>query len=93
MLLAPSGGQPYTTPWILKFLYKSDIDDPYNIYCSPNIKLLPMDIYTYYFDNNYLIDGVSSLTEFYDVLNMTKNSGFGQISGSGHGRRLRSISY
>ena len=50
-----------------------------------------MDIYTYYFENNYMIDGVSSLTEFYDVLNMTKKSGIN--SGSGHGRRLRTISH
>ena len=35
-LALANGAMPRETPWAMKLLYRSDVDDPYNIYCSPH---------------------------------------------------------
>ena len=65
LALSPNGSQPYHTPWILKkLIYKSDHDDPYNIYCSPNAKIWPHEVYEYYLRRNLSIDGVHNWEEY-----------------------------
>lgn len=65
LALSPNGSQPYHTPWILKkLIYKSDHDDPYNIYCSPNTKIWPHEVYEYYLSRNLSIDGIHSWEEY-----------------------------
>lgn len=65
LALSPNGSQPYHTPWILKkLIYKSDHDDPYNIYCSPNAKIWPHEVYEYYLQRNLSIDGIHSWEEY-----------------------------
>ena len=46
--LQPEGECPYVTNWPLKLLFKSNRDDPSNIYCAPNGKLTASDLSQYY---------------------------------------------
>ena len=46
--LQPEGECPYVTNWPLKLLFKSNRDDPSNIYCAPNDKLTASDLSQYY---------------------------------------------
>lgn len=65
LALSKNGSQPYHTPWILKkLIYKSDHDDPYNIYCSPNSKIWPHEIYEMYLRRNLTIDDIHTWEEY-----------------------------
>lgn len=41
------GREPHITSWPLKIFYKSNVDDPSNIYCSPNPRVNVTEIYQY----------------------------------------------
>ena len=41
------GREPHITSWPLKIFYKSNVDDPSNIYCSPNSRVNVTEIYLY----------------------------------------------
>lgn len=45
------GNIPYITQWPLSLLYKSNHDDPANIYCTPNNKIIVTEIIKYYQTN------------------------------------------
>jgi GR25 family glycosyltransferase involved in LPS biosynthesis len=45
------GSIPYITQWPLSLLYKSNHDDPANIYCTPNNKIIVTEIIKYYQTN------------------------------------------
>jgi hypothetical protein len=49
--LSSTGNIPYITKWPLSLLYKSNHDDPANIYCTPNSKIIVTEINEYYQTN------------------------------------------
>ena len=50
--LQPDGGNPYVTYWPMKLLFKSNRDDPSNIYCAPNNKISVAAL-AYYYSNQF----------------------------------------
>ena len=52
--LQPEGECPYVTNWPLKLLFKSNRDDPSNIYCAPNNKITASDL-TQYYKNDFTV--------------------------------------
>lgn len=47
--------------WALNRLwYKNDVSDPFNIYCSPNPKIGPREVYKIYTDKNVKLDNYST---------------------------------
>ena len=49
-----SSSSPLSRLW-----YNNDINDPYNIYCSPNPKITPREVYKIYADKNLKLDNYS----------------------------------
>ena len=55
-----SGTTPLRSIW-----YENDTNDPYNIYCSPNPRLNPQDVYKIYMDKNLNLDNYNEFISVY----------------------------
>lgn len=47
LALAEGGAIPHKSSWLYKLLHKSNVDDPANVYCSPNPRLNVTEIQQY----------------------------------------------